>query len=255
MGRFCRSDVAVDRSCQSALGGEHLEGVGGCVPASAPSPRPALGRPRAQRHDRTEQGEEQERRRVQQPGHEHAPHRGQRHSDPRQPTTRGSLRRSGKGDLHLGRWSGHPRHGAEPGASAAARRDGCGRAGGTAEGHRGGAQPQDLTVVPGSRTAVELHLVQPAAVARSEVGDGDGSAAHPHRDVLARDVGVGEPDPGRAAAPENVPTLTERNGPPRLRTSDHVQLQRAGRAAATAPWNRALQPEDGAVDEFRCVER
>ena len=98
---------------------EHSPRVRGRLPAAAASSGPSVGEPGAHGDDRAEQGEEQERRRAEQPGHQHAADRGQGDGDPREPTRRRRRRWTGEGDLDARRPG--DRGGAAGGAPDASR--------------------------------------------------------------------------------------------------------------------------------------
>ena len=125
-----------------------------------------------------------------------------------------------------------------PGAAAAGPPGAGSRAAdgaaGPGDGHGARPEPQHRPGRPAHGSLVELAVVQPAAVGRRQVGDGDRPATDVHLHVPAGDVRVVEPDGGLAAPAEDVPALTEREGAAGVGSAHDVQLQGAGAGAAPA---------------------
>ena len=153
------------------------------------------------------------------------------------------LRGAGEGDLDL-----RPRRGRSPGRSqphpaagpGAASADAAPPGPATTTARR--PHPQHRPRRPAHRSLVQVPAVQPAAVRRRQVGDGDLPSTDVHRDVAAGDVRVLELDRGLAAPAQDVPALTERDGPTGVGSAHDVQLQGAGADARRPARHRPPDP-------------
>ena len=120
---------------------------------------------------------------------------------------------------------------------AALRRSPCTAAGAlrrAGDGQRAGAQAQDGARPARSAAAVEVTAVEPAAVGRPQVGDGDPTRGRPRR---RRAAGTRRGRPAGCSAslprPEHVAALAQWHGPARLGPADRRAAP--GRSTARAP--------------------
>ena len=252
-----RASVARDVGASTAAASAGLRGQD--LRARAPRRRAGCSaapttvrRPGAQRHQRAEQGEEQERRRVQQPRHEHAADRGQRDRDPGQPSAR-RRRRADRGRRPRARRRGaHPRR---PGGRAAARRARSPR---WPSGRRGPATVSALA--PSRRTAPVGQVrgrarradARPSRLPLVEPRSATVIAPPPTStvDVPPGHVGIVEPHAARRcparsrACPGPSGTARPASGPPTTRSSRALE-PRAGAPGARAVRGRG--PRRGAA--------
>ena len=255
MRRLGGPDPGAHGVLQAVLGLEELEGVGGGVLPPAATARPAVGQPGAQGDDRAEQGEEQERRGVQEPGHEHARHGGKGDRHPGQLPSGRWRRRPGEGDLDLRSGNGHPRDRAQAGPTSGRGLECRGGTAGPGDGDGTRPEAQHRPRRPAHRSLVQIPVVEPGPVGRRQVGDGDLPASDVDRGVASGDVGIVEPDGGLATPAEHVPALTERKGATRVGSAHDVQLQGAGAVARRAAGHGPAHPEHRPVRQLGRGER
>ncbi len=241
-------DVGTDRLAQPGPRGQQLPGVDGHRAAPGAAAGPPVRQPRPDRHQRGDQGEEEERRRGEQPREGGAGDRGQEHRDPGEAPPRGLTRWGRHGHLDLGaptRRGGPRPHQPPPARTGAQLERDVARA---RDGQGARAHPQHRARRPGHRVPGHLRLVEPGAVGGAEVGDRRPAGAHVEPDVAAGDARVGEGQRGLPATAEHVPPARQADRGAGGRAADHVQLQRAGgRPPGTGC--RAAEAQDGAVRE------